>query len=67
MLPLDAEARVTSVLDSKSLLLACQVKAGCVLNILGVLTIMLAINTWAFPLFDLHQFPSWANSSATQC
>ncbi|XP_063151231.1 solute carrier family 13 member 2 isoform X2 [Candoia aspera] len=43
------------------------VKAGCVLNILGVLTIMLAINTWGFPLFDLHQFPSWASSNASQC
>ncbi|XP_025031925.1 solute carrier family 13 member 2 isoform X2 [Python bivittatus] len=43
------------------------VKAGCMLNVLGVLTIMLAINTWGIPLFDLHQFPSWASSNATRC
>ncbi|XP_024050122.1 solute carrier family 13 member 2 [Terrapene carolina triunguis] len=43
-------------------------KAGSVLNILGVLTIMLAINTWGYSLFDLNQFPVWANStSAASC
>ncbi|KFV99166.1 Solute carrier family 13 member 2, partial [Eurypyga helias] len=36
-------------------------KAGFVLNILGVLTITLAINTWASSLFNLQTFPSWAN------
>ncbi|NXI68364.1 S13A2 protein, partial [Anseranas semipalmata] len=36
-------------------------KAGFVLNILGVLTITLAINTWSSSLFQLHTFPSWAN------
>ncbi|KFQ87619.1 Solute carrier family 13 member 2, partial [Phoenicopterus ruber ruber] len=36
-------------------------KAGFVLNILGVLTITLAINTWASSLFQLQTFPSWAN------
>ncbi|KAJ6657239.1 hypothetical protein lerEdw1_002606 [Lerista edwardsae] len=39
------------------------VKAGSMLNLLGVLTISLAINTWGIPVFDLHQFPSWANST----
>ncbi|NWZ81920.1 S13A2 protein, partial [Poecile atricapillus] len=38
-------------------------KAGFVLNILGVLTITLAINTWASSLFQLQTFPSWANKS----
>ncbi|KAG6928552.1 solute carrier family 13 member 2 [Chelydra serpentina] len=43
-------------------------KAGSVLNVLGVLTIMLAINTWGYPLFDLSHFPVWANStSAASC
>ncbi|NXL20874.1 S13A2 protein, partial [Setophaga kirtlandii] len=37
------------------------VKAGFVLNILGVLTITLAINTWASSLFQLQSLPSWAN------
>ncbi|NXJ73415.1 S13A2 protein, partial [Trogon melanurus] len=40
-------------------------KSGFVLNILGVLTITLAINTWASPLFQLQTFPSWANKSGT--
>ncbi|PKU37269.1 solute carrier family 13 member hypothetical protein [Limosa lapponica baueri] len=38
-------------------------KAGFVLNILGVLTITLAINTWASSLFQLQTFPSWANTT----
>uniref|UniRef100_A0A8C4WFW0 Solute carrier family 13 member 2 n=1 Tax=Gopherus evgoodei TaxID=1825980 RepID=A0A8C4WFW0_9SAUR len=42
------------------------VSTGSVLNILGVLTIMLAINTWGYPLFDLNHFPVWANSTSTQ-
>ncbi|XP_051491402.1 solute carrier family 13 member 2-like isoform X2 [Apus apus] len=40
-------------------------KAGVVLNILGVLTITLAINTWASSLFQLQTFPSWANRTGT--
>ncbi|NXO28457.1 S13A2 protein, partial [Cisticola juncidis] len=38
-------------------------KAGFVLNILGVLTITLGINTWASSLFQLQTFPSWANKT----
>uniref|UniRef100_A0A5S6MQI4 Solute carrier family 13 member 2 n=1 Tax=Xenopus tropicalis TaxID=8364 RepID=A0A5S6MQI4_XENTR len=38
-------------------------KAGLLLNILGVLTITLAINSWGFYMFDLGTFPSWANST----
>ncbi|NXA58722.1 S13A2 protein, partial [Mohoua ochrocephala] len=38
-------------------------KAGFVLNILGVLTITLAINTWASSLFQLQTFPTWANGT----
>ncbi|XP_053851546.1 solute carrier family 13 member 2 isoform X1 [Vidua macroura] len=40
-------------------------KAGFVLNILGVLTITLAINTWTSSLFQLQTFPSWANRTGT--
>ncbi|NXL38651.1 S13A2 protein, partial [Glaucidium brasilianum] len=40
-------------------------KAGFLLNILGVLTITLAINTWASSLFQLQTFPSWANRTGT--
>ncbi|XP_018101624.1 solute carrier family 13 member 2 isoform X3 [Xenopus laevis] len=38
-------------------------KAGLLLNILGVLTITLAINSWGFYMFNLGTFPSWANST----
>ncbi|KAG8450798.1 hypothetical protein GDO86_003169 [Hymenochirus boettgeri] len=38
-------------------------KAGFLLNILGVLTITLAINSWGFYMFNLGTFPSWANST----
>lgn len=38
------------------------------LNIIGVLVVMLAINSWAFPIFNLYTFPSWAQSnSSTHC
>ncbi|NXT30962.1 S13A2 protein, partial [Pelecanoides urinatrix] len=40
-------------------------KAGFVLNMLGVLTITLAINTWGSSLFQLQTFPSWANRTGT--
>ncbi|XP_004857045.1 solute carrier family 13 member 2 isoform X3 [Heterocephalus glaber] len=42
-------------------------RAGFLLNIIGVLVIMLAINTWSFHIFNMHTFPSWAQSNATQC
>ncbi|CAH2219981.1 solute carrier family 13 member 2 [Pelobates cultripes] len=38
-------------------------KAGLLLNILGVLTITLAINSWGFYIFNLGTFPSWANTT----
>ncbi|XP_008118653.2 solute carrier family 13 member 2 [Anolis carolinensis] len=43
------------------------VKAGCMLNLFGILTVTFAINTWGFPMFDLHRFPSWANGTSGQC
>lgn len=47
---------------------AYQARAGFMLNIIGVLAIMLAINSWAVPIFDLYTFPSWAYSnSSSQC
>ncbi|KAM4677317.1 solute carrier family 13 member 1 [Discoglossus pictus] len=36
------------------------VKAGLGINILGVLVVMLAISTWAVPMFNLQTYPSWA-------
>ncbi|XP_053317893.1 solute carrier family 13 member 1 [Spea bombifrons] len=41
------------------------VKAGLGINILGVLVVMLAISTWAIPMFNLQTFPSWATSNIT--
>ncbi|XP_068601918.1 solute carrier family 13 member 2-like [Brachionichthys hirsutus] len=38
-------------------------KAGFILNILGVLTINIAINTWGVVMFRLNTFPSWANAT----
>lgn len=37
------------------------VKAGSMLNIIGVITINLAINTWGVAMFHLDTFPDWAN------
>ncbi|KAM5273469.1 solute carrier family 13 member 2 [Ctenodactylus gundi] len=42
-------------------------RAGFLLNIIGVLIIMLAINTWGIPIFSLDTFPSWAQTNTTQC
>ncbi|KAM8974610.1 solute carrier family 13 member 1 [Pelodytes ibericus] len=36
------------------------VKAGLGINILGVLVVMLAISTWAIPMFNLQTYPAWA-------
>ncbi|KAF5916135.1 hypothetical protein HPG69_003210 [Diceros bicornis minor] len=40
-------------------------RTGFLLNIVGVLVITLAINSWSFPIFDLYTFPSWAHSNIT--
>ncbi|XP_077360929.1 solute carrier family 13 member 2-like isoform X2 [Festucalex cinctus] len=39
------------------------VKAGFMLNIIGILTINLGINTWGYAMFDMGTFPTWANIS----
>lgn len=36
------------------------VKTGIVMNILGVLSVTLAINTWGLAMFNLDTFPDWA-------
>ncbi|XP_027718035.1 solute carrier family 13 member 2 isoform X2 [Vombatus ursinus] len=40
-------------------------RAGFLLNIIGVLTITLAVNTWGYPIFQLDHFPDWAQSNIT--
>ncbi|XP_060703888.1 Na(+)/citrate cotransporter-like isoform X2 [Hemiscyllium ocellatum] len=37
------------------------VKAGLMLNIIGVASVTLAINTWGRLMFNLDSFPEWAN------
>ncbi|KAL0597307.1 Solute carrier family 13 member 2 [Plecturocebus cupreus] len=44
-------------------LIALGAQAGFLLNIIGVLVITLAINSWSIPIFNLHSFPSWAQST----
>ncbi|XP_021479112.2 solute carrier family 13 member 5-like [Oncorhynchus mykiss] len=39
-------------------------KTGIVMNILGILCITLAINSWGRAIFNLDTFPSWANTTA---
>ncbi|KAG9351618.1 hypothetical protein JZ751_022869 [Albula glossodonta] len=36
-------------------------KTGLVMNIIGILCITLAINSWGRAMFNLDSFPSWAN------
>ncbi|KAK0141820.1 Solute carrier family 13 member 1 [Merluccius polli] len=40
---------------------ADMVKAGLGLNVIGLLAVLLAVTTWAVPLFSLHSFPDWEN------
>ncbi|XP_078278779.1 solute carrier family 13 member 2-like isoform X2 [Rhinoraja longicauda] len=37
------------------------VRAGFMVNLIGVLVISLAINTWGMMMFDLDTIPDWAN------
>ncbi|KAM9332836.1 solute carrier family 13 member 2 [Pholidichthys leucotaenia] len=41
------------------------VKAGAMLNLIGILTINLAVNTWGYAMFDMGTFPDWASSNTT--
>lgn len=38
-------------------------KTGIVMNIIGILCITLAINSWGKAMFNLNTFPSWANTT----
>lgn len=35
-------------------------KTGCVMNVLGVLSVSLAMNTWGVAMFGLNTYPDWA-------
>uniref|UniRef100_A0A673IXS2 Solute carrier family 13 member 2-like n=1 Tax=Sinocyclocheilus rhinocerous TaxID=307959 RepID=A0A673IXS2_9TELE len=38
-------------------------KVGFILNIIGILSINLGINTWGMAMFNLGTFPAWANTT----
>ncbi|KAM7231777.1 hypothetical protein CapIbe_016538 [Capra ibex] len=39
-------------------------KTGLIMNVIGITCVFLAINTWGRVIFDLDQFPDWANVTA---
>uniref|UniRef100_UPI00398EF926 Na(+)/citrate cotransporter-like n=1 Tax=Pristiophorus japonicus TaxID=55135 RepID=UPI00398EF926 len=39
------------------------VKAGSILNVIGVVSVTIAINTWGQAMFQLNHFPEWANNT----
>ncbi|CAL8367137.1 unnamed protein product [Lota lota] len=45
---------------SGHLLVKDMVKTGIVMNVLGVLCVSLAMNTWGVAMFDLKSYPEWA-------
>ncbi|XP_016060278.1 PREDICTED: solute carrier family 13 member 3 isoform X2 [Miniopterus natalensis] len=47
---------------SGHLLVKDMVRAGFLMNLVGVLLLNVAINTWAQPIFQLGTFPDWAHS-----
>ncbi|RVE70924.1 hypothetical protein OJAV_G00069390 [Oryzias javanicus] len=54
---------------SGHLMVKDMVKTGFVMNILGILSVSLAMNTWGVAMFNLHSYPEWAhpinNTAAT--
>lgn len=49
--------------DEDGLLCVLQVKAGLGVNVIGLVIVMVAINTWGVSLFHLDTFPAWAKVS----
>uniref|UniRef100_A0A8C4HP14 Solute carrier family 13 member 3 n=1 Tax=Dicentrarchus labrax TaxID=13489 RepID=A0A8C4HP14_DICLA len=46
---------------SGHLMVKDMVKTGFVMNILGVLSVSLAMNTWGVAMFNLNTYPEWAH------
>lgn len=46
------------------LLLFPQAKAGIGMNLLAVTVLIICINTYGVPMFDLHNFPAWAGGAS---
>lgn len=49
--------------DYSGLVCVLQVKAGLGVNVIGLVIVMVAINTWGVSLFHLDTFPAWAKVS----
>lgn len=49
--------------DEDGLPCVLQVKAGLGVNVIGLVIVMVAINTWGVSLFHLDTFPAWAKVS----
>lgn len=47
---------------SGHLLVKDMVRTGLLMNLMGVLLLSLAMNTWAQTIFQLGTFPDWANT-----
>ncbi|XP_077015522.1 Na(+)/dicarboxylate cotransporter 3 [Tamandua tetradactyla] len=47
---------------SGHLLVKDMVRTGLLMNLMGVLLLSLAMNTWAQAIFQLNTFPDWANA-----
>ncbi|XP_076845761.1 Na(+)/dicarboxylate cotransporter 3 isoform X2 [Brachyhypopomus gauderio] len=50
---------------SGHLMVKDMVKTGFMMNILGVVCVSLAMNTWGLHLFTLHTYPEWARTLNT--
>lgn len=42
-----------------------QVRTGLLMNLMGIMILNMAINTWAQPIFQLGSFPDWAQHHLT--
>ncbi|MEQ2277078.1 hypothetical protein XENORESO_019318 [Xenotaenia resolanae] len=47
---------------SGHLMVKDMVKTGIVMNILGILSVSLAMNTWGIAMFNLSSYPEWAHA-----
>uniref|UniRef100_A0A3P9MVN8 Solute carrier family 13 member 3 n=1 Tax=Poecilia reticulata TaxID=8081 RepID=A0A3P9MVN8_POERE len=50
---------------SGHLMVKDMVKTGFVMNILGILSVSLAMNTWGVAMFNLSSYPQWAHTANT--
>ena len=40
-----------------------QIKAGAIMNCVCLIVLQLALNTWGYVYFNLHEFPEWAGGA----